>query len=315
LTISGTSASTNGTFTKSGSGTLILNGNNLHTGTTTLAAGTLQAGSSGALGNGGDITFAGGTLQYTASSSGTDYATRIKNSIGAINIDTNGTNATLGALVSTNSGGLSKSGLGMLTRSGVNSYTGVTTVSSGTLNVTGSIAGNALVNSGASLTGFGTIAGATTFNSGAILAPGNGVGILTFGSSLAFNDGSDIRMEINGSTRGTTFDAINVTGALTYDGNLQLTFGQTFGTGSHTFNLWSFGSQFGSFDSIALAGTYSGSLANDNGTWTLTNGLDSFEFSQANGSLTLNVAVPEPGTWALLGIAASFLLWRRRSSP
>jgi autotransporter-associated beta strand protein len=314
LTISGTSSSTNGTFTKSGSGTLILNGNNLHTGTTTLATGTLQAGNSGALGDGGDLIFASGTLRYTAASSGTDYASRIKNSSAAISLDTNGNNVTLDALAVTNTGGLSKSGSGMLTLSGVNSYTGSTIISAGTLNVAGSVAGTTLVNSGATLAGSGTLGGATTLNSGAILSPGNGPGILSFGSSLALNDGSDIRMEINGSTRGTSYDAINVTGALTYDGNLQLTFGQSFGIGNHTFNLWSFGSQFGSFDSITLAGSYIGSLLNNSGIWSGGSGLDAFEFSQSTGSLSLTVAVPEPGTWALLAIASSFLLWRRRLS-
>jgi autotransporter-associated beta strand protein len=202
----------------------------------------------------------------------------------------------------------------MLTLSGVNSYTGSTIISAGTLNVAGSVAGTTLVNSGATLAGSGTLGGATTLSSGAILSPGNGPGILSFGSSLALNDGSDIRMEINGSTRGTAYDAINVSGALTYDGNLQLTFGQSFGTGNYTFNLWSFGSQFGSFDSITLAGSYTGSLLNNSGIWSGGSGLDSFEFSQSTGSLSLIVAVPEPGTWALLAIAASFLLWRRRSS-
>jgi autotransporter-associated beta strand protein len=220
----------------------------------------------------------------------------------------------LDALAVTNTGGLSKSGSGMLTLSGVNSYTGSTIISAGTLNVAGWVAGTTLVNSGATLAGSGTLGGATTLNSGAILSPGNGPGILSFGSSLALNDGSDIRMEINGSTRGAAYDAINVTGALTYDGNLQLTFGQSFGTGNYTFNLWSFGSQFGSLDSITLAGSYTGSLFNNSGIWSGGSGLESFEFSQATGSLSLTVAVPEPGTWALMAIAASFLLWRRRSS-
>lgn len=198
------------------------------------------------------------------------------------------------------------------------SFTGTMSVNAGSLLIDGDFSaatGAISVASGATLGGSGRIGGATTLNSGAILAPGNSPGILTFGSSLALNAGSDIRMEINGSSRGATYDAIDVTGALTYGGNLQLTFGQTFGTGSHAFNLWSFGSQSGSFDSITLAGAYTGSLTNDNGTWTLSEGLDSFEFSQATGSLALTVAVPEPGAWALMGIAAgTLLLWRRRTS-
>jgi hypothetical protein len=121
-------------------------------------------------------------------------------------------------------------------------------------------------------------------------------------------------MEINGTTRGTEYDGINVTGLLSYGGNLTLTFGQTFSAGSYTFNLFNSGSQSGSFNAITLAGSYTGSLLNNSGIWSGSSGLDSFEFSQSNGLLSLTVAVPEPGTWVLLGIAASFLLWRRRSS-
>jgi len=317
LTISGNSTNTNGSFSKSGSGTLILTGNNLHTGSTTLANGTLQVGNSGALGNGGDILFTGGTLRYTSSSNGTDYSTRIKNSTAAIVLDTNGTDVTLsGGLASTNTGGLTKSGAGSLTLSGANAYTGSTVVSAGTLLVNGNSSaatGAVSVSSGATLGGSGTLGGATTLNSGAILSPGNSPGVLTFGSSLNLLAGSETRMEINGATRGTEYDGINVTGLLTYGGNLTLTFGQTFSAGSYTFNLFNFGSQSGSFNGITLAGSYSGSLNNNAGTWTLPSGLDSFEFSQTTGALSLTVAVPEPGTWALMAIAASFLLWRRRS--
>jgi hypothetical protein len=145
------------------------------------------------------------------------------------------------------------------------------------------------------------------------MSPGNSPGVLTFGSSLSLLPGSETRMEINGTTSGTEYDGINVTGLLTYGGNLTLTFGQTFNPGNYSFNLFGSGSQSGSFNAITLAGSYTGSLNNNAGTWTLTSGLDAFEFSQSNGSLSLTVAIPEPGTWALMAIAASFLLWRRRS--
>jgi autotransporter-associated beta strand protein len=48
LTISGTSATTNGALTTAGSGTLILTGNNTYSGTTTINAGTLLLSSGGA---------------------------------------------------------------------------------------------------------------------------------------------------------------------------------------------------------------------------------------------------------------------------
>ncbi len=131
--------------TQAGNGTLTLNGANTYTGVTTISGGTLQANiadvaaTSGALGNGGDITFTGGALQYTGLSNGTDYATRFKNSTSAVTLDTNGNAVTLAGIIdSTNTGGLEKQGADTLTLSGVNTYTGDTTVSQGTLEIGGS---------------------------------------------------------------------------------------------------------------------------------------------------------------------------------
>lgn len=132
---------------KSGTGILALGGVNTYTGTTTLAAGTLRLDNSSALGGGGNLTFTGGTLQYSGSNTA-DYSARIVGSSGAIAIDTNGQSVSFaGALAASNSGGLTKSGSGTLTLAADNSYTGVTTVSGGTLQVgnggtTGSVAGN-----------------------------------------------------------------------------------------------------------------------------------------------------------------------------
>ncbi len=328
LTISGASASTNGSLTKSGSGVLNLGGTNLHSGGTSITQGTLALSGGNALGDASTVTLSNASgVVLALNSSETIGSLRGGGSTGGttqiaagqtLTVAESG-NATYAGQI-TGSGGFTKSGAGTLTFSSTStgSHGGSTSVAAGTLVVDGNFSaatGPVSITSGATLSGSGSLGGATTLNSGTILAPGNSPGILTFGSSLALNAGSDIRMEINGSSRGTTYDAIDVTGALTYGGNLQLTFGQTFGTGNHPFNLWSFGSQSGSFDSITLAGAYTGSLTNDSGTWTLTEGLNSFEFSQATGSLVLTVAVPEPGTWALLGVAAgTFLLWRRRTS-
>jgi autotransporter-associated beta strand protein len=114
-------------------GTLTLSGNNGYTGITYINRGILVAGSANALGNGGDITFRGGTLQYTASSAGNNYGSRIKNSTSVITLDSNSQNVALSGIANSNTGGLTKSGAGTLTFSGTNSYTGATTVSGGSI--------------------------------------------------------------------------------------------------------------------------------------------------------------------------------------
>ncbi|MCE9630553.1 MAG: autotransporter-associated beta strand repeat-containing protein [Planctomycetia bacterium] len=134
-------------LTKAGSGILVLGGANTYSGTTTLAAGTLRLNNANALAGGGNLSFAGGTLQYSGSNQG-DYSGRILGSSSAIAIDTNGQGVSFAsALAASNVGGLTKSGSGTLTLSANNAYTGLTTVSGGTLQIgnggtTGSITGN-----------------------------------------------------------------------------------------------------------------------------------------------------------------------------
>ncbi len=147
---------------KSGAGTLELTGNNSYTGVTALLGGKLSMGSAAALGVGGAISFAGGTLQYSAASNAFDFTTGpVRTNAGSANysIDTNGQNVTLaGNLVAMrDTGSLTKLGAGTLTLTDSNGYFGTTTISEGTLALSGS--GN-LGNE----TGYGT-----TVASGAVL--------------------------------------------------------------------------------------------------------------------------------------------------
>jgi fibronectin-binding autotransporter adhesin len=120
------------TINKIGANTLTLSGNNSYTGATILSAGSLAPDSANALGS-GDVTFRGGTMQYTVNSAAIDYGSRVKNSTSAMVYNTNGQTATLSGVDGTNTAGLTKSGAGTLILAGTNSYSGGTSHTGGTL--------------------------------------------------------------------------------------------------------------------------------------------------------------------------------------
>jgi autotransporter-associated beta strand protein len=208
--------------------------------------------------------------------------------------------------------GITKTDAGTWTLSGNNTYTGGTTVSAGTLlvnNTVGSGTGTSTVtvNTGGTLGGNGSISGDVTVNAGGTFAPGTSAGLLEVGSlSLA----GDSEFEIDGLTRGVVggYDAADVTGALTYGGTLSLVFSNTFANGSN-FNLFDFSSQSGNWSGVDLTGSYTGSLSFSGGLWTGNVGGQDFEFSNATGVLSV---IPEPSTWALLGVSLMAILFSRR---
>ncbi|BCU76389.1 LamG-like jellyroll fold domain-containing protein [Luteolibacter sp. LG18] len=104
---------------------------------------------------------------------------------------------------------LVKSGAATQTLSGLNTNTGTTTVSGGTLNVTGSLGSGAVtVQSGGTLAGSGSVNGAITVQSGGILAPGNAApGTFSPKGNLTLNAGAILNLEL-----GTTSDKIAFTG-------------------------------------------------------------------------------------------------------
>ncbi len=139
LTLAG-DISGSGTLQQRGSGTLTLTGNNSFR-NLNLAAGTLTLGSAGALGSrflgssSGQITFNGGTLQYT-SANNLDYSNRFSRADNqTLRLDTNGQNVSLSYDLVSSGGSLIKLGAGTLSIWGTSAYTGGTTISAGTLQI------------------------------------------------------------------------------------------------------------------------------------------------------------------------------------
>jgi len=244
--------------------------------------------------------------------------------------------------------GLTKQGVGSLTLSGANSYTGGTTVSAGTLlvNTGASIAssastvnggllrvngaaGSVTVNGGGSLGGSGTV-GALTLNSGGLLNPGNSPGLLT-ASSATWAAGSTYNWEIDtnasSAVAGTNWDLFSVTGAGVLDMsalssaatmNLVLNSLPSFDLTSSTNREWVIaqaGSLLGTGGTVLTAGANVSDYFNINAT-AFNAGTPSLvtewrvEVGETGTTLNL-MAIPEPSTGSLLGFGLGGLVLTR----
>ncbi len=300
-------------------GTVVM-GNNSGAGTTTITSTnfTVASGATAAVNVGGTGEFSATNVNTLLANAGTGFAAG-----SAIGLDT--TNATGGNFAYSNdlgvgqvAKGVTKLGTESLTLSGTNTYTGNTTVDAGSLLVDGSLAAGSTVNvnNGGTLGGVGTIGGTVNVNSGATLAPGNSPGVLTLGS-LVLNSGSTTELEIDGTARGTGYDGINVTtaGGLTFGGDLKLTFTTTIANGTTLDLFSSTGTSLGDFAGISSSGLgYGGTWTNAGaGIWTFNSvpNNQTLTFSELNGDLSFD-PIPEPSTWALVGLGLSAVLFLRR---
>ena len=218
---------------------------NTYTGVTTISGGVLSVatiGNGGVAGNLGAATSAAanlvlnnGTLRYTGANASTNRAFTITTgATGTFDITTN--NLTISGASASTTGALTKTGAGTLTLSGANTYTGVTTISNGTLS-----AGNIVVSSGNShlgnaasavVLGDGTNTGtlsytgsAANFLRGLTVTSGGG------GGNLTNNTGNLLQMSTGGTAVGSgstmTFRAtgaggitVNSSSVISGDGNV-----------------------------------------------------------------------------------------------
>ena len=145
------------------------------------------------------------------------------------------TNCTFNGIISDNASptALIKSGNATLTLTGSSTFTGGTTVNSGTLCVnsvsgSGTGTGDLEIFSGATLTGGGIIGSSTTIDNGATLSPGAPTGTLTITNNLTLNDNSLLQFAI-----GTNSDSLVVNGDLVLTGQLSVTNAGGFGIGAY----------------------------------------------------------------------------------
>lgn len=126
-----------GSVVMNGAGTWVLNGANTYTGTTTVQNGTLRAGSATAFGPVNAATVTGGVLDLAGFDNtftrldGTGGQVQLGGADLTLNI-ANGITASYGGDIA-GAGGLVKTGAGRQVLSGVNTYTGATSINGGTL--------------------------------------------------------------------------------------------------------------------------------------------------------------------------------------
>jgi autotransporter-associated beta strand protein len=169
---------------KTGLGTLTLTGSNNLTsfGSPSLQinGGVVALGSVGALGSSPLIRFGGGSLQYSGANT-TDYSAFFSQAANQLfKIDTNGQNVSFATGLVSDSGSLSKLGLGRLTLSGTSTYTGATNVIAGTLVLDGS--GSIATSSYVFADGVLDISGTSGASIVSLSSSGSGVGQVNLGS-------------------------------------------------------------------------------------------------------------------------------------
>jgi fibronectin-binding autotransporter adhesin len=159
----------------------------------------------------------------------------------------------------------------------------------GTLSVTGGVSVT-----GGTLKGIGTIVGPVSITGG-VVAPGDSPGMLNITGTYFQGGGGELDIEVGGNTAGSNYDVLAITGGAILGGTLDVSLINDFvpAPGS-TYTILTSG--------LGLGGsTFANFVAPPN-----------FTVSYTDDSVVLNgVAVPEPASVALLGMAA--LLMPRRS--
>ena len=211
--------------------------------------------------------------------------------------------------------GLVKSGNSDLTLSGLNSYSGPTSVTAGTLRVNGdqtAATGILTVDAGASLGGTGTIGGAATI--AGIHVPGaspNDVGTQTFKGGLSYTATSLFSWTLGSESTTAGFDKIDGNGTLAVNGNaiFRVVLGSTLGVLNS--NFWDVNRTWSTIFTGFTGGDFSNSrlqVFDSNGAPANTGGQGQFSIS---GTTLTWTAVPEPSA-ALAGLLLGAGLLRRR---
>ena len=185
--------------------------------------------------------------------------------------DIGGSSLTISNNVLAGPGGLTKTGSGVLTLRGSNTYAGETFISAGTLALaaSGSLSGSSVITvsagatldvtgrtdgtltlvTGQTLTGNGTLNGALLVSAGATVAPGGSIGALTVANSVTLQGRTFLELNKSAGTSDTLVGATTIN----YGGTLLLTNLSGALAPGDTFQLFSAAGYSGSFSNITPA--------------------------------------------------------------
>ncbi|MCX8495108.1 MAG: autotransporter-associated beta strand repeat-containing protein, partial [Akkermansiaceae bacterium] len=319
-----------GRLVKIGAGVLSLTANNTYSGGTAVTGGTLGFSRLASLGT-GNVTLDDSTLRWNTGNTA-DVSARLA-TIGAYGatFDTNGNNVTFATGLSSDSktsapsgivinGGLTKTGTGTLTLSGVNTYIGTTTISAGTLSLG---AANRIADASPV-----SVASGATFNLagfaetvGALSGAGNvtlGAGTLTFGGRNSSDTFSGVVTGTGGLTK-TGTGTQTLSGANTYSGATTISGGSilfstsaSLGTGSLTLNggglVWGTGNTLDVSSRLAALGANGATFDTNGNNVAITSVLSGTGRLTKVGSGVLNLGGTNTysGGTAITGGAVSF---------
>jgi autotransporter-associated beta strand protein len=254
--------------------------------TIAFTGGTVTTAGTNPTGTGNSLNFSISGIQVTTNGSGYTSAPTISLSSGTATITANLASVTLASDSSVGGSGdisvnppisgssaLTKVGSNKVTLAGANTYSGLTQIDSGRIDITGSIAGGALVNSSGVLSGTGIVGGSVQVSSGGHLA-----------STIAATPGAQ--------------DPLDIVGALVIDsGNvIDLTASSTPASGVYILATTTEGVSYtpGSVNLTGLSGTVSVSGNNLIVTVTAAAGYSGWASSNAGGG-TANLDYDKDG--------------------
>jgi len=301
-----------GGILKTGAGTVLLSGNNNYSGSTTVSAGTLVATKAASLpgyNSSGLVVFNGGTIGVQVSGSGWASAevdallSNATKTSGTLGIDTSNGDFTQGAAFTPATFGplgLNKLGSNTLILDEANTYTGPTTVSAGTLQLTHTGA----IGSSSSMTlASGTTLALRSDTSATFTTPANAVGV----STVIEGGTGSIDVNNNGGGSGSTLTMSGGIRIVSATVNSTTTINVTGGSNGYTLNIPTLTWQNNSTQYLSLVPT-TASMTVSNLVFVFTGGqtqrlyLDGTSTGNVLGSISssswLSVTKQGTGTWS-----------------